>query len=60
MPMGDFAGLERELYTISDPRSPRYGQWLSKEQADSYARTPAHVAKEVRSAALHLCSSAAV
>lgn len=48
MPMGDFAGLERELYTVSDPRSPRYGQWLTQEQADSYARTPVHVAKEVR------------
>jgi len=48
MPMKDFPGLERSLLEVSDPDHARYGQWLSQEEADHFARTPFHIAKEVR------------
>lgn len=47
MPMGDFAGLEKALNEVSDPYSPKYGQWLSKQQADAYTATPKKIVDEV-------------
>lgn len=32
LPMADRAGLEATLLDISDPASPNYGKWLSKEE----------------------------
>lgn len=46
LPMRDFPALERELSEISDPRNPRYGQWLSKEEADALTATPEDIKTE--------------
>ncbi|KAF7293014.1 Family S53 protease-like protein [Mycena indigotica] len=34
----DFAGLEDELYAVSDPSSPRYGQHLTQKQVARYIK----------------------
>lgn len=48
MPMKDFPLLERTLDEVSNPKSKRYGQWLSKEEADAIAATPENIAAEVK------------
>ncbi|KAF2708828.1 subtilisin-like protein [Pleomassaria siparia CBS 279.74] len=35
---GDFAELERQLYEVSDPSHPRYGQHLSHEQVNEIVK----------------------
>jgi len=47
MVMRDFPALERTLLDISDPYSPNYGKWLSKEEADALTATPDSIANEV-------------
>ncbi|KAJ6567134.1 subtilisin-like protein [Mycena capillaripes] len=34
----DLAGLEAALYNAAVPTSPSYGQWLSKEEVESFAK----------------------
>jgi tripeptidyl-peptidase-1 len=53
MAMRDQAGLERTLMDISDPTSPNYGKWLTKEEADAFTATPTHIRKEVKKWAQH-------
>ncbi|KAJ7221468.1 subtilisin-like protein [Mycena pura] len=35
---GDLAGLERALNAASFPDSPQYGEWLTKEEVEAFAR----------------------
>ena len=39
--------LEATLLELATPSSPRYGKWLTKEEADELTSTPAPVANEV-------------
>jgi subtilase family serine protease len=48
MVMKDFPLLERTLDEVSNPKSKRYGQWLSKEEADAITATPDNIAAEVK------------
>ena len=50
----NFKGLEDALYAVSTPSSPRYGQHLSKEEAEAFiAPTPKTVAAVNRWLAAH-------
>ncbi|CEH17742.1 subtilisin-like protein [Ceraceosorus bombacis] len=43
-----FADLESEILAVSDPNSPRYGKFLSREQVSSYLTPSAESAAAVR------------
>ena len=45
--MGNEALLYSELDAVSYPSSPRYGKWLTLEEANAITATPAAIAKEV-------------
>jgi tripeptidyl-peptidase-1 len=47
MPFTDYPSLEAELLTVSNPKNPRYGQWLDLETVNKYMATPAAIADEV-------------
>jgi len=47
MVMKDVPLLEATLMELATPSSPRYGKWLSREEADELTSTPAAVAAEV-------------
>ncbi|KAF7298358.1 Subtilisin-like protein [Mycena kentingensis (nom. inval.)] len=34
----DLAGLEKALMAAAEPTSPKYGQWLSKEEVEAFSR----------------------
>ena len=48
LPMGDFAGLDKTLIDVSDPKSPNYGQWLSQEDVLARVNPDADIRAEVR------------
>jgi subtilase family serine protease len=47
MVMKDVPLLEATLLELATPSSPRYGKWLTKEEADELTSTPAPIAAEV-------------
>jgi hypothetical protein len=49
----NFPALERDLMTISDPTSPQYSTWMSRDRVETLMRPPA----DVRGAALAWATS---
>ena len=47
MVMKDVPLLEATLLELATPSSPRYGKWLTREEADELTSTPAPIAAEV-------------
>eukprot|EP01104_Vermistella_antarctica_P012590 TRINITY_DN3679_c0_g1_i1.p2 TRINITY_DN3679_c0_g1~~TRINITY_DN3679_c0_g1_i1.p2 ORF type:complete len:633 (-),score=148.59 TRINITY_DN3679_c0_g1_i1:130-2028(-) len=47
LPQGNVDGLRERLDVISNPKSPDYGQWLTKEQVFEYVATDPELASTV-------------